>query len=184
MIREDKRVWWRWDGVGEGESLGQIAKSYKTTPAAIAEVNNITSVDTLTPGARLVIPITPKNPSIMAAATEGKKTRVLSLRYKVRKGDTLAVVASRFGVEQEEVKQWNKLKTDTLAPGRVLTIRAIQTGPAPSARKSAASRKGITTAAHKRPAARITPARAPSTTGKATGKSPGKAAAQGPPFAS
>src|SRR5205823_2306071 len=43
MIPEDKRVWWRWHRVAEGESLSQIAKSYKTTASAIAEVNNLTA---------------------------------------------------------------------------------------------------------------------------------------------
>jgi len=145
MIPEDKRVWWRWHRVADGESLAQIAKSYKTTPAAIAEVNNLTAGSEIPAGARLVIPITPKNPSIMAAATEGKKLRTVILHYKVRKGDTLAVVADRFGVDQNDVKTWNKLKTSSLLPGKVLAIRAVQTGPAPAARAS-------TRVAHRKPA--------------------------------
>jgi len=32
------------------------------------------------------------------------------LHYKVRKGDTLTLVADRFGVDQEDVKTWNKMK--------------------------------------------------------------------------
>ncbi|SRR5579871_328354 len=133
-IPEDKRVWWRWHRVADGESLAQIAKQYKTTSTAIAEVNNIQDAKTadLAPGSRLVIPITPKNSSLLAAAMEGSKTRSVSLHYKVRKGDTIAVVADRFGVEKDDVLKWNGLKTSTLSPGRVLTIRAVQSGPAPS----------------------------------------------------
>ncbi len=138
VIPEDKRVWWRWHRVAEGETLSQIAKSYKTTATAIAEVNNLqdagtavkTSSADLVPGSRLVIPITPKNPSLLAAAMEGSKTRMVSLHYRVRKGDTLGLVADRFGVEKDDVLKWNKLKTSSLAPGRVLTIRAVQSGPA------------------------------------------------------
>jgi membrane-bound lytic murein transglycosylase D len=133
MIPEDKRVWWRWHRVTEGESLAVIAKSYKTTPTAIAEVNNLTATAELTIGARLVIPITPKNPSIMAAATEGRSLRTVVLHYKVRKGDTLGVVADRFGVEKADVMAWNKMKTNDLIPGRVLAIRTVQTGPATTA---------------------------------------------------
>ena len=131
-IPEDKRVWWRWHRVADGETLAQIAKNYKTTVAAIAEVNNIEDAKTadLAPGSRLVIPITPKNPSLLAAAMEGSKTRLVSLHYKVRKGDTLALVADRFGVEKDDVLKWNTLKTSSLAPGRVLTIRAVQSGSA------------------------------------------------------
>ena len=128
LIPEDKRVWWRWHRVGEGESLGLIAKNYKTTAGAIAEVNNLAADDALRAGARLVIPIVPKNTSVEAAALGGKP-RVVNLRYRVRKGDTLAVVADRFGVDQEEVKRWNKMKTNSLSAGRVLMIQtAVREG--------------------------------------------------------
>jgi LysM repeat protein len=59
----------------------------------------------------------------LEAAALGGKGRVVNLRYRVRKGDTLAVVADRFGVDQEEVKKWNKLKTNSLSAGRVLLIQ-------------------------------------------------------------
>src|SRR5439155_23556327 len=63
LIPEDKRVWWRWHRVNDGETLAHIAKAYKSTPVAIAEVNNMSATDEVRTGARLVIPITPKNPS-------------------------------------------------------------------------------------------------------------------------
>ncbi len=155
LIPEDKRVWWRWHRVADGESLGVIAKNYKTTASAIAEVNSLAADEGLRAGARLVIPITPKNTSVEAAAL-GDKSRVVNLRYRVRRGDTLAVVADRFGVDQEEVKRWNKLKTNSLSAGRVLVIQTAvregQTvgGPARSRRstKKAAAAK---TAAKKNP---------------------------------
>jgi membrane-bound lytic murein transglycosylase D len=142
-IPEDKRVWWRWHRVADGETLAQIAKNYKTTAAAIAEVNNIEDVKTadLAPGSRLVIPITPKNPSLLAAAMDGSKTRLVSLHYKVRKGDTLGLVSDRFGVDKDDVLKWNNLKTSSLTPGRVLTIRAVQSGPATVATAHNASHK-------------------------------------------
>jgi membrane-bound lytic murein transglycosylase D len=156
-IPEDKRVWWRWHRVADGETLAQIAKSYKTTATAIAEVNNLADVKTadLAPGARLVIPITPKNPSLLAAAMEGSKTRTVNLHYRVRKGDTLAVVCDRFGVEKDDLLSWNKLKTSSLVPGRVLTIRAVQSGPAVVATAHKPSHSGghaLTASAARRPA--------------------------------
>lgn len=142
-IPEDKRVWWRWHKVSEGESLAQIAKSYKTSPAAIAQVNNLEANADLAVGASLVIPITPKNPSLMAAATDGAKTRTVNLHYRVRKGETLAVVASRFGVTTADLETWNKLKTNAVAPGRVLAVRAVLTGhaAAPAEPKSASAKR-------------------------------------------
>lgn len=128
LIPEDKRVWWRWHRVGEGESLGVIAKNYKTTANAIAEVNNLTAGEGLRAGSRLVIPIVPKNASVEAAAL-GDKSRVVNLRYRARRGDTLAVVADRFGVAQDELMRWNKMKTNSLSAGRVLVIQtAVREG--------------------------------------------------------
>ncbi len=161
-IPENKRVWWRWHRVTEGESLTQIAKSHKTTAAAIREVNNLQADDPLQTGAKLVIPITPKNDSLMAAAMDGK-IRTVNLRYRVRKGDTLAHVADRFGVTTKEVQEWNKIKTTTLQPGRVLLIHTVQSGPAKAAtptrtaaRKKTPQKKSATTASARTPAKRTT----------------------------
>jgi membrane-bound lytic murein transglycosylase D len=154
LIPEDKRVWWRWHRVVSGESLSSLAKVYKTTPASIAEVNSLAPSDELLIGAKLVIPVTPKNPSILDAAAGGR-TRSVNLRYRVRKGDTLARVADRFGVSPEEVREWNRLRTNNLTAGKVLLIKAVQqvskTPPKQPARKTApkksASAKPATTPA-------------------------------------
>lgn len=152
MIPEDKRVWWRWHRVAPGESLGEIAKNFKTTAAAIAEVNNLDSDQPLQMGAQLVIPITPKK--------EEANVRMVRLRYRIRKGDTVARVADRFGVTPLEVRQWNGLRSNKLRPGRVLLIRAVQSDyqARPRSQRAAAkfrSSKGIASkgrAPSKRPA--------------------------------
>src|SRR6266404_2294911 len=40
-IPTDKRVWWRYHKVQVGETLASIARTYHTTPRAIAEANNL-----------------------------------------------------------------------------------------------------------------------------------------------
>src|SRR5579859_2605532 len=55
-IPVDKRVWWRYHEVAGGETLASIAKEYRTTPAAITELNGLTANE-ISPDTKLIIPI-------------------------------------------------------------------------------------------------------------------------------
>ena len=44
------------------------------------------------------------------------------ISYRVRKGDTLLGIADRFSVDSDDVKKWNRLKTNHVARGMVLRI--------------------------------------------------------------
>ncbi len=116
-IPVDKRVWWRYHKVTAGESLASIAKRYRTTGRAIAEVNGLEPEDELALDAKLIIPVT-------AGTKVGDTTRYAKrpTRYKVRKGDTVMSVADDFGVPVEKLRKWNRLKGNTLRRGRVLLI--------------------------------------------------------------
>jgi membrane-bound lytic murein transglycosylase D len=146
-IPEDKRVFWRWHRVAAGESLQEIARKYKTTAAAISEVNTLPGPE-LQAGAKLVIPVT--------TARDAGATRTVRLRYRVRRGDTVERVANRFGVLPQDIRKWNRISGDQLAPGRILVIQAAQSQPAgattagtraarkPAAKKQAASKSSQT----------------------------------------
>lgn len=113
-IPEDKRVLWRYHKVGADDSLESIARKYHTNPKSILEVNNLESAD-LTPGRKLIIPVTPDR--TVAAAFSKHPTR-----YKVRKGDTVLSVADDFSVPPDKVRKWNRLKGNSLRVGRSLLI--------------------------------------------------------------
>jgi membrane-bound lytic murein transglycosylase D len=51
-------------------------------------------------------------------------TPLNSRSYKVRSGDTLSGIASRLGVNANELKQWNNLRSSTLKVGQSLTVGA------------------------------------------------------------
>lgn len=116
-IPRDKRVWWRYHRVMSGDTLSAIARKYKTTTAAIAEVNDLES-DELRSDSKLIIPVTPGRGAGASLAYSRKVTR-----YKVRKGDTVLSVADDFGVPPELLRKWNRLKGNHLRRGRVLRIR-------------------------------------------------------------
>src|ERR1700674_4150250 len=118
-IPADKRVWWRYHKVQGGETLASIARTYHTTPRAIAEANDLESGannEALSPEARLIIPIAPGkqiDTSTYAHATT---------HYKIRKGDTVESVAANFGVSARMLRVWNHLKGSSLAGRRTLYL--------------------------------------------------------------
>jgi membrane-bound lytic murein transglycosylase D len=118
-IPADKRVWWRFHKVQGGETLASIARTYHTTPRAIAEANDLESganSEALSPEARLIIPIAPGkqiDTSTYAHATT---------HYKIRKGDTVESVSENFGVSARMLRVWNHLKGNSLAGRRILYL--------------------------------------------------------------
>src|SRR5579862_2173611 len=111
-IPADKWLSWPRHRVESGETLGSIAKKYHVTPAAISDANNLERGAGLDPGEKLIIPAT--------QAQAETKRRLVS--YRVRKGDTLLGIADQFSVDSNDVKKWNRLKTNHVARGMVLRI--------------------------------------------------------------
>jgi membrane-bound lytic murein transglycosylase D len=120
-IPPDKWVGWRRHRVTAGETLTAIAKKYRVTPVAIAEANNLERGAALEPGEKLIIPATQPQSET--------KRRLVS--YRVRKGDTLGGIADRFSVETEDVRKWNRMKSNHVRRGMVLRIYTL--GGAPEA---------------------------------------------------
>src|SRR4029077_1481332 len=119
-IPPDKWVSWRRHRIEAGETLTSIAKKYHVTPVAISEANNMERHAALEVGEKLIIPAAP--------AAESKSRLV---RYRVRKGDTLGGIADRFSVPTEDLRKWNRMKTNRVSRGMVLRIYTV--GGAPEA---------------------------------------------------
>ncbi len=49
--------------------------------------------------------------------------------YKVKKGDNLGAIASKYNVSISELKKWNNLKTNAVAIGRSLKIKSDEPSP-------------------------------------------------------
>ncbi|BEI21907.1 N-acetylmuramoyl-L-alanine amidase [Vibrio fluvialis] len=52
-------------------------------------------------------------------------------KHKVQRGESLSVIASKYGTSVDEIVQTNKLKSNSLAVGQVLTIPGGSRGPVP-----------------------------------------------------
>ena len=102
--------------VVSGDSLSAIAKRFGTTINAIKSTNNLTS-DFLRVGQTLTI-FTSGNGDTTEVPTAANKTS----SYTVVSGDSLSVIAKRYGITVDYLKSSNNLTTDFLRVGQVLII--------------------------------------------------------------
>ena len=98
--------------IKSGESLEKIAKSYGVSVQDILKANKNIDPKRLKVGGNLCIP---------------KKTFAKAQDYaiyKVKKGDTLQSIAEKFGVDVQELKSFNNLKSEKVKEGQELKIPA------------------------------------------------------------
>ncbi|WP_071394760.1 LysM peptidoglycan-binding domain-containing protein [Bacillus tuaregi] len=102
-----------------GDNLFAIANRFGTTVDALRTSNNLTT-DLLQIGQTLTIPskaaIAPPQGNTAPAPQQTNST------YTVVAGDSLSLIAKRFGITVDALKTANQLSTDFLRIGQVLTI--------------------------------------------------------------
>ncbi len=99
--------------VRSGDTLGGIAQKHGVRLASLKSANNI-SGSVVRTGQTLVIPN--GNYSSKSSSNGGPTS------YKVRSGDTLWEIANKHNVTVANIKKWNNLKSNSLSPGKKLTI--------------------------------------------------------------
>lgn len=125
VIPPEKWVSWRRHRVEPGDTLTAIGRRYRVTPAAIAQANDIERGAALEAGQKLIIP-----------ATKSDMGTGRLVRYRVRKGDTLASIAERFSVDPDEIKRWNRLRSSRVRRGMVLRVYPGGYAPQPAKARS------------------------------------------------
>ena len=113
------RVWWRYHEVAEGDTLASIARTYRTSAAAIEKENHLVAGDELKPDGKLIIPIPPGK---HAATEDGATYARHTTRYKVRRGDTVQTVADNFSLPPTMIRRWNHLRGDSLRGRRIVYV--------------------------------------------------------------
>jgi membrane-bound lytic murein transglycosylase D len=113
--------------VKPGDTLGAIATRYGATQKEIQAWNGLKST-TVKVGQKLVVsapaaavtsaPAPAATAKPAAAARSGK-----TVRYTVRRGDTLASIAEKYDCQIADLKAWNGLKGSTIYVGQKLTIK-------------------------------------------------------------
>jgi membrane-bound lytic murein transglycosylase D len=117
--------------VKRGDNLGSIAKANKVEVKDLQRWNKLTGKN-LKVGQTLVMQDTTKRSparsggrvnTVIAANSKSKASDdSKQTQYKVKRGDTLYVVAKRFNVEMQHLKRWNPGAGKALKPGQMLTV--------------------------------------------------------------
>jgi peptidoglycan lytic transglycosylase D len=126
-IPADKRIWWRSHKVDGGETVASIAQKFKISTVALASANGIERDADLDEGTRLVLPLAPGSESSLQRVHERVSRQ--RIHYRIRRGDTLSMLADRFDVSSYQIRRWNHLKSDRLIAGRTLLVYAGAAAP-------------------------------------------------------
>ena len=139
---EKPRVSWMAYRTRAGDRIEALAERFGTSVTALKSVNGIRSVaPTLPPGYHLLVPSDGPSEDALGSIQNAVFTKfpeyVPPRVHKVRRGDTFAGIAKRYGVKPATLAQWNRMGTQTARAGQVLYI----SGPAP-ARQVASAKAG------------------------------------------
>jgi membrane-bound lytic murein transglycosylase D len=94
--------------VQSGDTLGQIAERFRVSVADIQRWNSINGT-LIRAGQDL---------TLHAGATQPAPGTI----YRVQRGDSLDIIARRFGVSVDNIKRWNNLSSNLIHPGQDLQI--------------------------------------------------------------
>lgn len=141
--------------VKKGETLQSIAKKYGVTIENLKEWNNLKKSKVFV-GQKLAIKKEEassrgkakretQEPGLegQSQAKKGENTSYRVIYHRVKRGETLQSIAQKYGVTPEELKDWNKLKSDKGILGKRLIIkkeRAVDSGKEESSKKATSSR--------------------------------------------
>jgi len=113
--------------VAKGDTFGSIASKFKVTSSAIQKANPGVEPTKLQINQVLNIPA----PTPATALTPGAADASTPQTYKVKSGDTLTRIATRFGTTVKALRALNGLKTDNIRVGQTLKI-PVKPAPAPN----------------------------------------------------
>ena len=107
--------------VKSGDNLWTIARRHGVTTSKLAHWNGMSPKDTLHLGQKLSVWTPQKVASTTPIAHRDTMTRKVG--YKVRNGDSLARIASKFNVGIKDIVAWNSVNpSHYLQPGQKLTL--------------------------------------------------------------
>jgi membrane-bound lytic murein transglycosylase D len=107
--------------VQKGETLSLIALRYRTTVGKIVRANNIRHKHFIRVGQKLKIPL--RGSSVRRRIYASTDTKLLpGGKYRVKKGDSLWLIAKKFKTNTKKLQRINNLKTTRLRVGQILQI--------------------------------------------------------------
>ncbi len=124
-LTDQPLVSWQAYRMHPNETLAQVAAKYGMSVETLRAVNGIGSRAKVPGGHTLLVPAQSASTEAVASLSQAVFTTVPSGRtfyYTAKRGDRVSVIAARYGVTAQELKSWNGLKQDALAPGQKLRV--------------------------------------------------------------
>ncbi|MDZ5719623.1 LysM peptidoglycan-binding domain-containing protein [Bacillus inaquosorum] len=104
--------------VKSGDSLWKISKKYGMTVSELKKLNGLKS-DLLRIGQVLKL----KGSTSSSGSSSSKVSSSSTSTYKVKSGDSLSKIASKYGTTVSKLKSLNGLKSDLIYAGQVLKVK-------------------------------------------------------------
>lgn len=116
--------------VRKGDTLSLIARRNGSSIEDLRAANGMRG-DLIRVGQTLMIPgsSTSPAPQQVATAADTAKPAVTEITHKVRRGETLWRIASRYGTSVNDLRAENELANDLLQVGQVLRLTRVQDTP-------------------------------------------------------
>ena len=146
-------VSWRPYQIKHGEGLDKIAPQFGIGLDELKRVNGLTGHKRVVPGFTLLVPA-------KAGATAAEPIPISAFKeapnagpgwHKVRRGETLATIAQRYGVTTADLKKLNGLTTNAAPSGRKLRLyEGVSLGSAYAKAGKRGAKKKVVKTAHRR----------------------------------
>lgn len=106
----------------QGDTLWDISRRFGVSVDTLCQWNGIQRNSVLTPGKTLLVHAQ-RSGSFVQAVADNTQPESRHVSYTVQSGDSLWLIARRFGVTVEQIQRWNSMNQRTaLKPGQDLDI--------------------------------------------------------------
>ncbi len=107
--------------IREGDSLWKIAFEHGVKVKDLARANGLGVASLIQPGDELKIYASQKRPK----SYRNERTKIRKIRYKVRDGESLSLIASKFNLTVQQILLWNSTYRNKkyIHPGNVLLLK-------------------------------------------------------------
>ena len=121
--------------VRRGDTLGQIAERYRTSPDRLRAWNNLSRRRHIYPGQKLKVYVPEavqtaevQERSAPATVVAADESRFEKTKHVVERGETLYSIGKQFNVSTHDLMSWNGLTRSTIRTGDVLVIWTPRSG--------------------------------------------------------
>ncbi len=122
--------------VERGDSLSVIASRFNTSVGQLVSLNQLASSNRIQIGQRLLLPQDTSSPGAINASAQPTPTDGV---YSVRRGDTVSLIAARYGVAEQALLSVNGLQDPhRIYPGQQLSLPGFENNNAQVASVNAA----------------------------------------------